>query len=115
MGLIREASKEPHLLHGPAGNNHFRRPQQTVLQSVTAPGLPHNNSFGKLLAWLMSDCFMQVWVERFPLGLDGLQSTLSQQIIELLLDKNHSGINGRVCALLSCCCETKLKIVNNCH
>src|SRR4029453_4085307 len=112
-GSVSRSKQGAHLLCRATGNNHFRRPQQTVLKSVTAPGLAHHNFFGKLITRLMSDCFVHVRVERFPFSLDRLESTFSEQITKLFLYENHSGIDRRVPALLFCCRETKLKVVNN--
>src|SRR4030095_4537808 len=114
-GSVSRSKQGAHLLCRATGNNHFRRPQQTVLKSVTAPGLAHHNFFGKLITRLMSDCFVHVRVERFPLSLDRLESIFSEQIAKLFLEETPSVITGEVRALFLCCREAKLKIVNNSH
>src|SRR5207249_400290 len=95
------------------GNDHLCRAKQSVLESITAPGLTQHNPFGNLTTRLMCNCFMHVWIELFSLGLDRLQPIFRQQIVKLFLDENHSGINGRLFALLSRSGQTKLKIVDN--
>src|SRR6266487_3993004 len=112
MGLIGLRGKKPPLFSGTARNDDARRSQQSILKAITAPSLA-DNSFLWKFARLVCDCFVQVWIECFPLSLDRLQSIFSQQIAELFLDENHSGVNGRVRALLFCCRKAKLKIVNN--
>src|SRR6266487_7098319 len=98
MGLMGEASKKAHLLCWSAGNNHLRRSQQTVFEPITAAGLAQDHAFGNLIARLMRNRFVQVWIEGLSLCFDGLQSVFGQEIAELFQYDSHPGINGRLFA-----------------
>ena len=63
----------------------------------------------------MRNCFVQVRIEHFPFGLDWLQPIFREQIVQLFLDENHSGINRRLLALFFRSCEAKLEVVGNCY
>ena len=89
-GTNAQRRQEASLVCGSAGDDNSGRPQQSFLQSITATGLAQNHSLGDLIARLMGDCFVQVRVECFPLGLDWLQPIFCEQIIELFLNENHS-------------------------
>src|SRR6266513_2077125 len=114
MELMGLRGKTPPLFSRSAGNDHLCRPKQSVLKSITAPGLTQHNPFENLIARLMCNCFMQVWIKLFALGLDRLQPIFRQQIVKLFLDENHSGIDWGLLALLFCGCETKFEVIDYC-
>src|SRR5207249_5759885 len=97
------------------GTDHTRGPQQAVSKPVTAASLAQDNPFGKLIARLMRNRLVQVWIESFAFRLDWLQSILGQEIVELFENESHSGINRRLFAFSFGSFQTKLKIINNCH
>src|SRR5205809_5158090 len=111
----KRSKQRASLLCWPARNNHFRRPKQSVFKSITAANLAQHSALGKLVARLMSNRFVQVWIECFAFRLYRLQPVFREQIVKLFLDENHSGINRGLVALLSCGSQTKLEVIDNCY
>src|SRR2546428_10551344 len=71
--IVRRSKQAASLVCRPAGNNYFCRPKQSVFKSITATDLAQDGLFGNLIARLMCNCFVQVWIERFFFGFGGLE------------------------------------------
>src|SRR2546423_7036313 len=69
--------------------------------------------FRDVVARLVRDGFMQIWVKLFADGFDRLQSIFGQKILELFEDETHSGIDRRLLPSTLCRFQPKLEIVDD--
>ena len=61
----------------------------------------------------MGDRFVQIRIKLVAFGFDRFQPVFRKQIVQLLLNENHSRIDRRFITVGFCSRETKLKIVEN--
>src|SRR5438094_113404 len=90
------------LLCSTAGNNYAGRPQQTILQTISAPGLANDRSFGRHTR-LVGNRFVQIRIKLVAFGFDRFQSVFRKSIVQLRLNENHCGtepVNSRTSSII---------------
>src|SRR5712672_2836871 len=77
-------------------HDHHRRTEQAVADFVTLAHLPHDVTLGHRGVFLLADGLVQVGVELFALGLNGLDAARRHEFLQLPLDHLHAEYDRRL-------------------